>query len=131
MSDRDIAAEVSRLVARFFAAVETGDWRVATTLLAEQVQVGHGDDWASVTSEQLTISWEASHQGFAATEYRVAPLHVDVDDDRAIARLASTISLVPPPGKARPLAIVGQYTVQAHRVGDIWLIHSLHHRATG
>jgi hypothetical protein len=119
-------------VGAFFRAIETGSWATAHSLLTDPVQIAHGDDQTTMTSNELTSSWRRSHTGFDATRYRVRLVEVGLTgEDQAIARFDAHITLVPSEARQdRPVEIPGRYTIGLRRSTGHWTIHSIRHDQT-
>lgn len=113
---------VADVVTRFFRAVETGDCAGAAEALADPVDIAHGEDWQSLTRDDLVQQWRQSYKRLTGIRYRPGPVHVDVKGDAAVARFACQITLGP-----AAAGIDGSYTVHLARVHGNWRIRSLRH----
>lgn len=123
---------ITEIVTRFFHAVDTDDWTTVRALLTDPVDVAHGPQQITLSSEDLAYGWKESHTKFDSTNYQLESVDVELTgDDRATARFSSRATFTPPAAADETtLVIAGDYTVGLERSGHTWSIRSIRHDET-
>lgn len=128
MTKRNNQHTIAETVTWFFNAVDAGEWTTARSLLTDPVDVAHGPDPMTLSSEELVSGWRETHAEFEGTHYQLGPLNVELTSpNHATARCDAHAMFVLSHANEATRVINGNYTIDLERRDDAWLIRSIRH----
>ena len=112
---------VSNTVARFFAAVDRGDWERVAAYMSDPIHIDYesfgGGPPADSVPADVVARWRGILPGFDHTHHQLGNLDIEVDGDDAEVRAYVTAAHVI---DDRVWTVVGRYELRLRRLDGGW-----------